>query len=68
MLGQLAPLTQIPRSHRVVKSTSPQPSSVGAHVDARSAVRVALELPHQRLIVQIPHGDVSVRAATKANL
>ena len=68
MLGQLPALAQVPRTHRVVQSTRPQPRSIRAHVDARGAVRVALELPDQRLIVQVPHGDVSVRAAAEANL
>ena len=68
VLCQLSSLTQIPRAHRVVQTARPQSGPVGAHVDARGAVRMALELAHQRLIVQIPHGDVSVRATAEANL
>ena len=68
VLGQLPALAQVPRTHRVVQSARPQPRSIRTHVDARGAVRVALELPDQRLIVQVPHGDVSVRAAAEANL
>ena len=60
MLGQLTAFTKIPRSDRVVQSSRPQSRSIRTHVNARSAVRVTLELPHQRLIVQIPHGNVSV--------
>jgi hypothetical protein len=60
VLGQLAALTKIPRPDRVVQSSRPQSCPVCAHVDAGGAVRVTLELPHQRLIVQIPHGNVSV--------
>ena len=60
MLRQLAALTKIPRSDRVVQSSRPQSCPVCAHVNARGTIRVALELPHQCLIVQIPHGDVSV--------
>lgn len=29
---------------------------------------MSLELPHQRLVVQVPHGDVAVAAAAEAHL
>lgn len=68
MLGQLTALSQVPGADRVVQAARPQARSIGAHVDAGRAVRVALELSHQRLVVQVPHGDVAVRAAAEANL
>ena len=68
VLGQLSSFAQIPRAHRVVQSSRPQTGAVGAHIDARGPVRVALELTHQRLIVQIPYGDISVRATAEAHL
>ena len=68
VLGQLPSFTQIPRAHSVVQPARPQSGPVGAHVDARGAVRVTLELTHQRLIVQIPHGNVPVRTTAEAYL
>lgn len=68
MLLQLATFPQIPRADRVVQPAGPQARPVRADVDAGRTVRVALELAHQRLVVQIPHGYVAVAAARKAHL
>lgn len=68
MLLQLTAFPQIPRAHCVVQAAGPQAGAVGADVDAGGAVGVSLELAHQRLIVQIPNGDVAVAAAREAHL
>lgn len=60
MLLQLATFAQVPRANCVVESARPQLGTVRRDVDAAGAVRVTLELPHQRLVVQIPHSDVPV--------
>lgn len=60
MLVKLATLSEVPGAHGVVQSSGPQSVSVGRDVDAAGTVRVTLELPDQRLVVQIPHGDVAV--------
>jgi len=48
--------------------TSPEFGSVGGDVYAASAVRVSLELAHQRLVLQVPNGNVAVAAAAEAHL
>ena len=68
VLFQLSTLPQIPRADRVVQSAGPQFRPVRRYVDARGAVRVALELSHQGLILKIPDGDAAVAAAAEANL
>lgn len=68
MLLQLPSFPQVPRSHRVVQSSGPKPDAVRADVDAGSAIGVTLELPHQRLVVQVPHGNVAIAAAREAYL
>ena len=68
MLLQLPTLPQVPRPDGVVKTTGPQLGPVRRDVDAAGSVRVALELPHQGLVVKIPHRDVPVAAAAEAHL
>lgn len=68
MLLQLPALPQIPGAHRIIETAGPQLGAVGGDVDARGAVRVTLELPDQRLILQVPHGDVAVAATAEAHL
>lgn len=68
MLLQLPAFAKVPGAHGVVEATGPQFRSVGGDVDAGRAVRVTLELPDQRLILQVPHGDIAVAAATEADL
>ena len=68
MLLQLPPLSQVPRPHRVVQPSCPQLGAVRRDVDAAGAVGVALELPDQGLVVEIPHCDVPVAAAAEAHL
>lgn len=68
MLLQLSTFPEVPRSDRVIQPAGPQPDAVGADVDAGSAIRVTLELSHQRLVVQVPHGNVAIAAAREAHL
>ena len=68
MLLELPALSQVPRPHSVVKPSCPQLGAVRGDVDAAGSVRVALELPDQGLVVQIPHCDVPVAAAAEAHL
>ena len=68
VLLQLAPLAQVPRADCVVESSGPQLGAVGGDVDAGGAVGVALELPDEGLVVQVPHRDVAVAAAAEAHL
>lgn len=67
MLLKLSAFSQIPGPNRVVQSTGPQSRAVRADVDARRTVCVSLELPHERVVVQIPDGDISVAATREAN-
>lgn len=68
MLLQLSTFPQVPRPHSVVQASCPQLSSISRYVDTRGTVSVALELPHQSLVMKVPDGDVAIRAATKAHL
>lgn len=63
VLLQLTAFPQVPRPHRVVQPTRPQFCTIRTYVYARRAIRVPLELSHKRLVLEIPHGDVSVAAA-----
>jgi hypothetical protein len=63
VLLQLSALSKIPRSHGVVQATGPKFCTIGTNIYARSAVRMSLELPYERLILKIPDRDVSVAAA-----
>merc|ERR1719319_685712 len=68
VLLQLPALPQVPRPHRVVQPSRPQLRAICRDVDTRGPVGVALELAHQRLVVQVPHRDVAVAAAAEADL
>lgn len=68
VLLQLSAFAKVPRAHGIVEAASPQFGPVGGDVDAGRAVRMALELPDQRLILQVPHGDVAIAAAAEADL
>lgn len=67
VLLQLPALSEVPRAHGVVQPSCPQFRAVRGDVDAGGTVRVALELPDQNLVVQIPHGDVTVAATAEAD-
>lgn len=54
--------------HCVIESAGPQLSAVSGDVYAGGAVRVSLELPHQRLVVEVPHCYVAIRTTAEANL
>lgn len=68
MLVKLSALRQIPRANCVVEASSPQLETIVADVDAGGTVSVTLELSHQRLVVQVPHGNVTVGTAAEADL
>lgn len=68
MLLQLSSLSKIPRPDGVVETTGPELGSVVGNVDAAGAVGMSLELPNERLVVQIPNGDVAVTAAAETDL
>lgn len=68
MLMQLSSFPQVPRPHSVVQATSPQFRAIRTNVYARGAVSVPLKLTHKRLILQIPDGNVAVRAARETDL
>lgn len=67
VLLQLPALPKIPRPHGVVQAARPQTRPIGANINARRTIGVALKLSHQGLIVEIPNGDVAVAAAREAN-
>lgn len=67
VLLQLPAFPQVPRTYSVVEPSCPELRAFRGDVDAGGAVRVALELSNQNLVVQIPHGDVTVAAATEAD-
>lgn len=46
--------------HCVVESAGPQLGAVGGDVYAGGAVCVSLELPHQGLVVEVPHCYVAI--------
>lgn len=52
----------------VIQAAGPELGAIRGDVDAGGAVRVALELTHQGLVVQVPNGDVAVRTAAEADL
>lgn len=68
VLLQLSAFAKIPGAHGVVKAAGPQFGPVGGDVDAGRAVCMALELPDQRLILQVPNGNVAIAAAAEADL
>ena len=66
MLLELSALPEIPRSHGVVEAAGPQLGPIGRNIDATRAIGVPLELPHERLIMQVPDADVAIAAAAGA--
>lgn len=68
MLVELTSVANIPNAHGVVETAREDAHAVGRDVDATGAVRVALELFEQNLIVYIPDGYVAVRTTRKADL
>ena len=68
VLLQLSALPEVPGPDRVVQAPGPQLGAVSRDVDAAGPVRVALELPDQGLVVQVPDRDVAVTAAAEAHL
>merc|ERR1719239_140558 len=68
VLLQLPSLPQIPGSYSVIQTSCPQLGSVCRYVDTARTVRVSLELSDLRLIMQVPHGNVTVTAAAEAYL
>jgi len=51
VLLELPAFSKIPRAHGVVETARPQFRAIGRNIDTRGAVRVALELPNQCLIL-----------------
>lgn len=68
MLLQLSAFAKVPRAHGVVEAAGPQFGPVGGDIDAGRPVCMALELPDQRLILQVPNSDIAIAAATEADL
>ena len=55
MLLQLASLTQVPRTHSVVKPASPQLATIGSNIYATCTIRVTLKLSannHHKLVAK----------------
>jgi len=68
MLLQLSALREIPRPDSVVQPSRPQFGSVCRDIYTGGAISVPLELPDERLVVQIPHRYITITTATEANL
>ena len=60
VLLQLSALPEVPGPDRVVQAPGPQLGAVSRDVDAAGPVRVALELPDQGLVVEVPDCNVPV--------
>lgn len=61
-------LPNIPTANRVVEAASPQAHAVWRDIDATGTVGMPLELAHQRLVMDVPHSNVAVRAAGETKL
>jgi len=68
VLLELPAFPEIPGAYSIVETACPEFRAIGGNVDARSAIRMTLELSDQCLILQIPHGNVAVATAAEANL
>jgi len=68
VLLELPAFPKIPRAHGIVESTGPQLGSISRDIDTGCAIGVTLELSYERLILQVPHGDVSIAATAEADL
>ena len=68
MLIELTTLAHIPCAHCIVETAREYAHTIGRYVNAAGAVRVALKLFDKQVIVDVPHGNVAVRAAAKADL
>lgn len=68
MLVKLTTLAEVPRPDSIVKTSSPELRPVGRDVDARGTICVALELSDKALVVEVPDGDIPVRATAKTYL
>jgi len=67
VLLQLSTFAKVPGAHGIVEAAGPQFWSISRDVDAGRAIRVTLKLPDQRLILQVPHGDIAVATAAEAD-
>lgn len=52
----------------VVQAALPELGAIVRNVNTAGSICVALELPHQHLTVQVPHGNVAIAAAPEADL
>ena len=60
VLLELSSLPEVPGPHSVVQTPSPELGSVSRNINAAGPVCVALELPDQSLVVEVPHCNVPV--------
>lgn len=68
MLLELPAFPEIPGTYGIIETACPEFRAISGDIDARSAIRMTLELSNQCLILQIPHGNVAIATAAEANL